>query len=200
MTLLWGISPYLSRHSHILVLHSPSTLQLSSPLASSSLFLRLPPQSPPLPLQVWSLPSPLGQSTTNFVVFLVWNPRFRARFSRSRKGLLLGKHGGLCVDNGRVYNSSSIEVNLKFDLRVTDLFKMPRAHLNASVETPNVDVLVDLGHPLLNRVFDGFVKVGGVGALHAASQDTYRFLLQGIFVLVCLAWCCLYDACHLACW
>lgn len=70
---------------------------------------------------------------------------------------------------------------------MADLIKMPRAHLNASVETPNVDVLVDLGHPLLNRVFDGFVKVGGVGALHAASQDTYRFLLQGIRVSVCLA-------------
>jgi hypothetical protein len=87
------------------------------------------------------------------------------------------------LDNGRVHDSS-IEVNLKFNLRVADLIKMPRAHLNASVETPNVDVLVDLGHPLLNRVFDGFVKVGGVGALHAASQDTYRFLLQGISRLV----------------
>lgn len=57
---------------------------------------------------------------------------------------------------------------------------MARAHVNASIDTPHVDVLVDLGHPLLNRVVDGFVKVGGVGALHAASQDTYKFLLQGI--------------------
>jgi hypothetical protein len=40
------------------------------------------------------------------------------------------------------------------------------------------DGFVDLGHPLINRVFDGFVKVGGVGALHAASQDSYRFLLS----------------------
>jgi len=56
---------------------------------------------------------------------------------------------------------------------------MARAHVNASIDTPHVDVLVDLGHPLLNRVVDGFVKVGGVGAFHAASQDTYKFLLQG---------------------
>lgn len=56
---------------------------------------------------------------------------------------------------------------------------MVKAYVDASFERPQVDFLVDLGHPLLNRVVDGFVKVGGVGALHAASQDTYRFLLQG---------------------
>ena len=56
---------------------------------------------------------------------------------------------------------------------------MVKAEFDATVRTPKVDFLVDLGHPLLNRVVDGFVKVGGVGALHAASQDTYRFLLQG---------------------
>jgi len=42
----------------------------------------------------------------------------------------------------------------------------------------NVDVLVDLGHPLVNRVVDGFIKVGGVGALNAASQDAYKLVLQ----------------------
>ncbi|XP_024372042.1 outer envelope pore protein 16, chloroplastic [Physcomitrium patens] len=55
---------------------------------------------------------------------------------------------------------------------------MSRAHVNASFEPAHVDFLVDLGHPMLNRVVDGFVKVGGVGALHAASQDASRFLLQ----------------------
>jgi hypothetical protein len=57
---------------------------------------------------------------------------------------------------------------------------MVKAHVDATLQTPHphADFLVDLGHPLLNRVVDGFVKVGGVGALHAASQDTYRFLLQ----------------------
>lgn len=38
------------------------------------------------------------------------------------------------------------------------------------------DGFIDFGHPLINRVFDGFVKVGGVGALHAATQDSYKFL------------------------
>ncbi|KAH9302508.1 hypothetical protein KI387_014091, partial [Taxus chinensis] len=45
-------------------------------------------------------------------------------------------------------------------------------------KSPNVDVLVDLGHPLVNRVVDGFIKVGGVGALNAASQDAYKLVLQ----------------------
>jgi len=40
----------------------------------------------------------------------------------------------------------------------------------------NFDGFVDLGHPLINRVFDGFVKVGGVGALHAATQDSVKYL------------------------
>jgi hypothetical protein len=59
---------------------------------------------------------------------------------------------------------------------------MVKAQVDATVQIPHAhaDFLVDLGHPLLNRVVDGFVKVGAVGALHAASQDTYRFLLQGI--------------------
>lgn len=72
-------------------------------------------------------------------------------------------------------------------------FRMSRAHVNASFEPAHVDFLVDLGHPMLNRVVDGFVKVGGVGALHAASQDASRFLLQGIgcillmYVVTCLS-------------
>ncbi|CAM6122447.1 unnamed protein product [Calypogeia fissa] len=39
------------------------------------------------------------------------------------------------------------------------------------------DGFVDLVHPLINRVFDGFVKVGGVGALHAAAQDSFKYLV-----------------------
>lgn len=41
------------------------------------------------------------------------------------------------------------------------------------------DYIVDLGHPLVNRVVDGFIKVGGVGAVHAASKDTYRIATSG---------------------
>eukprot|EP00246_Nothoceros_aenigmaticus_P017307 TRINITY_DN838_c0_g1_i1.p1 TRINITY_DN838_c0_g1~~TRINITY_DN838_c0_g1_i1.p1 ORF type:complete len:149 (+),score=21.82 TRINITY_DN838_c0_g1_i1:120-566(+) len=55
---------------------------------------------------------------------------------------------------------------------------MPHAKISASADSPTVDVLVDLGHPLLNRMVDGFVKVGGVGAVHAASQETYKFILE----------------------
>ncbi|KAG0569139.1 hypothetical protein M758_6G063500 [Ceratodon purpureus] len=53
---------------------------------------------------------------------------------------------------------------------------MVRSRLSASVESPNLDVIVDLGHPLLNTSVDGFLKVGGVGAAHAAVQDTFRIL------------------------
>lgn len=48
--------------------------------------------------------------------------------------------------------------------------------MSAAVEKPNLDVIVDLGHPLLNSSVDGFLKVGGVGVAHAAVQDTFRIL------------------------
>ncbi|KAJ7537693.1 hypothetical protein O6H91_11G017400 [Diphasiastrum complanatum] len=54
---------------------------------------------------------------------------------------------------------------------------MSQARLHFNDESPKVDVLVDMGHPLLNRVVDGFIKVGGVGTLHAAAQESYRFLV-----------------------
>lgn len=38
------------------------------------------------------------------------------------------------------------------------------------------DGFIDFGHPLVNRVFDGFVKVGGVGALHAATQESVKYI------------------------
>lgn len=57
-------------------------------------------------------------------------------------------------------------------------FKMAQASVSASIQAPSVDVMVDLGNPLLNRVVDGFIKVGGIGALHAAAQDSYRLTLQ----------------------
>ncbi|KAJ7296120.1 hypothetical protein O6H91_06G133500 [Diphasiastrum complanatum] len=55
---------------------------------------------------------------------------------------------------------------------------MPEVRVNAHGNSPSVDVLVDTGNPLLNRVVDGFVKVGGVGVLHAASQECTKFLLK----------------------
>ncbi|KAH7331465.1 hypothetical protein KP509_20G035000 [Ceratopteris richardii] len=50
---------------------------------------------------------------------------------------------------------------------------MPTARINTRFNSPSVDVIVDMGHPLLNRLVDGFIKVGGVGALHALTQETY---------------------------
>ncbi|KAI5074813.1 hypothetical protein GOP47_0010774 [Adiantum capillus-veneris] len=55
---------------------------------------------------------------------------------------------------------------------------MSESKVYASIGKDNAEFLVDLGHPLLNRVVDGFVKVGGVGVLHAATQDATRMLLQ----------------------
>jgi hypothetical protein len=53
---------------------------------------------------------------------------------------------------------------------------MVRSRLSASVEDPSLNVIVDLGHPLANTSVDGFLKVGAVGAAHAALQDTFRIL------------------------
>ncbi|XP_024532204.1 outer envelope pore protein 16, chloroplastic [Selaginella moellendorffii] len=55
---------------------------------------------------------------------------------------------------------------------------MPQARVNTSFDGPNVDVLIDMGHPLLNRIVDGFIKVGGTGALHAAAQESMRYVSQ----------------------
>jgi hypothetical protein len=57
--------------------------------------------------------------------------------------------------------------------------KMPQAHFDASVESPHLDVILDVGHPLANRVVDGFIKVGGVGFVHGATQEAYRLVLKG---------------------
>jgi hypothetical protein len=45
---------------------------------------------------------------------------------------------------------------------------MPQAHFDASVESPHLDVILDVGHPLANRVVDGFIKVGGVILLYSS--------------------------------
>ncbi|KAF2543675.1 hypothetical protein F2Q68_00030528 [Brassica cretica] len=39
--------------------------------------------------------------------------------------------------------------------------------------------LFDLGHPLLNRVADSFVKAAGVGALQAVSREAYFTVVDG---------------------
>jgi hypothetical protein len=38
--------------------------------------------------------------------------------------------------------------------------KMPHGRFAASFDSPSVDVIVDLGNPVLNYTLDGFIKVG----------------------------------------
>jgi hypothetical protein len=54
--------------------------------------------------------------------------------------------------------------------------KMPHGRFAASFDSPSVDVIVDLGNPILNYTLDGFIKVGGVGVAHAVLQDTFAIL------------------------
>ncbi|KAK9136707.1 hypothetical protein Sjap_007301 [Stephania japonica] len=39
----------------------------------------------------------------------------------------------------------------------------------------------DLGHPLLNRVAESFVKAAGIGAIQAVSRDAYFTVTEGAF-------------------
>lgn len=50
---------------------------------------------------------------------------------------------------------------------------MPRGRVSAHVHSPTVDVIVDMGHPFLNRTVDGFLKIGAVGVAHAAAQGIF---------------------------
>lgn len=51
---------------------------------------------------------------------------------------------------------------------------MVHSSLSASVQSPTVDVIVDLGHPLLNYSVDGLVKVGGVRIFFHHAQLRIR--------------------------
>uniref|UniRef100_A0A0R0G1E5 Uncharacterized protein n=1 Tax=Glycine max TaxID=3847 RepID=A0A0R0G1E5_SOYBN len=39
--------------------------------------------------------------------------------------------------------------------------------------------LLDLGHPLLNRIFESFVKAAGIGAVQAVSREAYFTAIDG---------------------
>lgn len=56
--------------------------------------------------------------------------------------------------------------------------------------------LLDLGHPLLNRVADSFIRAAGVGAARAASREAYFVTVEGTVyrtsrVLAASGWCSL---------
>ncbi|PKI36435.1 hypothetical protein CRG98_043217 [Punica granatum] len=56
---------------------------------------------------------------------------------------------------------------------------MPRGGLSGSFSTPRVDVLIDMGNPLLNITVDGFLKIGAVAATRVAAEDAYHAFKRG---------------------
>lgn len=55
---------------------------------------------------------------------------------------------------------------------------MPYQHLYARAESPRLDLVVDMGNPILNSTVNGFLKVGPVGATHAASQEAFKMFTK----------------------
>ncbi|KAA8549267.1 hypothetical protein F0562_000951 [Nyssa sinensis] len=56
---------------------------------------------------------------------------------------------------------------------------MPRSSFSGSVSTPKLEVMVDMGNPLLNLTVDGFLKIGTVGVVKATAEETYHVLQKG---------------------
>lgn len=44
--------------------------------------------------------------------------------------------------------------------------------------------LFDLGHPLVNRIAESFVKAAGIGAVQAVSRDAYFSAIDGFITLL----------------
>ncbi len=58
-------------------------------------------------------------------------------------------------------------------------------HVQKPYNSPN-DVLIDLGHPLVNRVVDGFIKAGGVRECCSLSLTiTMMLLLRPLIQTLC---------------
>uniref|UniRef100_A0A5B6YP38 Outer envelope pore protein 16, chloroplastic n=1 Tax=Davidia involucrata TaxID=16924 RepID=A0A5B6YP38_DAVIN len=56
---------------------------------------------------------------------------------------------------------------------------MPRSILSGSLSTPKVEVMVDMGNPLLNLTVDGFLKIGTVAVAKTAAEETYSVIKKG---------------------
>ncbi|CAA2971957.1 outer envelope pore 16, chloroplastic [Olea europaea subsp. europaea] len=56
---------------------------------------------------------------------------------------------------------------------------MPRSVLSGSINSPKVDLIVDLGNPFLNLTFDGFLKIGTVAAAKVAAEEAYYVVKRG---------------------
>ncbi|KAB1226008.1 Outer envelope pore protein 16, chloroplastic [Morella rubra] len=56
---------------------------------------------------------------------------------------------------------------------------MPRSRFSGSLNSPKVDVAIDMGNPILNLTVDGFLKIGTVAATRAVAEDAYHCLKKG---------------------
>ncbi|CAB4282469.1 unnamed protein product [Prunus armeniaca] len=56
---------------------------------------------------------------------------------------------------------------------------MPRSSFSGMISGPKVDVIIDLGNPLLNHTVDGFLKIGTVAATRAAAEEAYSVVKKG---------------------
>ncbi|RWR95421.1 outer envelope pore protein 16, chloroplastic [Cinnamomum micranthum f. kanehirae] len=56
---------------------------------------------------------------------------------------------------------------------------MPRSSFSGGIASPKVDVMIDMGNPFLNLTLDGFLKIGTVGALRVAAEETYHCVQKG---------------------
>ncbi|GJT12181.1 hypothetical protein Tco_0859223 [Tanacetum coccineum] len=56
---------------------------------------------------------------------------------------------------------------------------MPSKTFMGSVSSPKVDLVVDMGSPLLNLTVDGFLKIGTVAAAKVVVEETYHVVKRG---------------------
>lgn len=56
---------------------------------------------------------------------------------------------------------------------------MPHSRFSGSLNSPKVDVAIDMGNPLLNLTVDGFLKIGTVKFLLSLSILVFFFSSLG---------------------
>ncbi|XP_016515517.1 outer envelope pore protein 16, chloroplastic isoform X1 [Nicotiana tabacum] len=56
---------------------------------------------------------------------------------------------------------------------------MPRSRFSASLASPKVDLVIDMGNPLLNQTVDAFLKIGTVAVTKTAVEETYHIVKKG---------------------
>ncbi|KZV40328.1 outer envelope pore protein 16-2, chloroplastic [Dorcoceras hygrometricum] len=54
------------------------------------------------------------------------------------------------------------------------------AFLNQIAESFDKGGFFDLGHPLLNRIAESFVKAAGIGAIQAVSREAYLTAIESV--------------------